>query len=136
MSRSVLAIALLGAASCFSLNAQIGVATMFADIPFEFRMGSSVMPAGRYTIAQGPGVLKFATVDHSKAAIVLVQATSRMSKGSPALLFNRYGDEHVLSTVWSTDLRSGQRLPVSRYEKELVSRAGGVQTASIPLKRQ
>ena len=133
MSRLVSALALFAAAGSFALQAQ--TATLYADIPFEFRMGQSVMPAGKYAIEQKAGVLKFQNTENHKASIVLVQAAVRPLPGDAAVVFNRYGTEHFLSTVWSPYSGSGQMLPPSRHERELLSRLkGGVETASIPLR--
>ena len=131
MSRPVFAIALFATAA---LCVQAQTATMSANIPFEFRVGKSLMPAGEYTVNQTASVLK---LTGPKAVIVLTATGQRRSTDKPStLVFNRYGNDYFLAKVWAPFASTGSVLRPTRVEQEMVARAGAVQTASIPAYRK
>ena len=93
-----------------------------ATIPFDFRMGDSVMPAGKYLIHEGGGVLTLREERGKKAASRLTVPTSRAKTDkNPSLQFTRYGDEYYLTQMWSSDSREGRALMQSKREKELAN---------------
>ena len=136
MKRLAFAAGLFASVACTCLLAQSN--DMLAKIPFEFRMGDVVMPAGDYRIYQAhTGVVTLRKQDGApKTATLLTRPASRKTaSGTGALEFNRYGDAYFLTNVWSPSSHDGRALPKGVTEKELISRAGQVQTAGIPLRR-
>jgi hypothetical protein len=117
----------------FSINAQTSTAS--AEVPFDFRMGQSIMPAGRYVIQASGALLTVREVSGTrKSAVKLTLPASRASVSSqPKLEFHRYGSDYFLAAVWSQDSHEGRALPTTKLEKELISHAQLVQTASISL---
>ena len=96
-----------------------------AEIPFDFMVGTNLLPAGKYTIEAGPGAssIVLQSSDHRIARFantVLVQAGRRDDKSR--LVFNRHGGEYFLSQIWSGNGRAGDRIPISKRERELTAK--------------
>jgi hypothetical protein len=135
MTRLAFVAGLFASLACFCLHAQ--TIDLRANIPFDFRMGEVLMPAGEYKIHQSAGILTVRSESGSPAAVTLTLPASRkVASTDGTLVFNRYGDSYFLTTVWTPNSRGGITLPKSSREKELVARAGSVQTAGIPLQRK
>jgi hypothetical protein len=86
--------------------------TAQVKVPFAFRAGSTILPAGQYEVrfdnAEMSGVLRVRSVDGHEAVFVLAQATD-VPKGShskPRLVFNRDGDAYVLTEVVDPEAES------------------------------
>jgi len=99
---------------------------MTFDIPFEFRVGTSVMPAGEYKVTHSlKSGLTGIVCDLCKVDVrILTRAGGR--NGAPSesrLVFNRYGERYFLSSVWQAGTDVGRVLPVSKAERELALRA-------------
>ena len=133
MKRLFYAAGLFTALAC-SINAQTSTAR--AEVPFDFRVDQSVLPAGRYLI-QGSGALLTVRQEGGtwKSVVKLTLPASRASVSSqPKLEFHRYGSDYFLVAVWSQDSHVGRALPQTKLEKELISHGQFLQTASISLR--
>jgi hypothetical protein len=103
------------------------------NIPFEFSIGNSTLPAGEYTVgpvfAGNSTVLAIHSLDWRKQ-IVMQTSAAESAKGPSEnkLVFRRYGDQYFLSQIWA----KGQALalPVSNREREM-ARNTQVQEALI-----
>ena len=121
-------------AFAFSMNAQTSTAR--AEVPFDFHMGQSLLPAGTYVI-QGSGDLLTVREQGGtrKSAVQLTLPSSRKQVASqPKLEFHRYGSVYFLAAVWGQQSHEGRALPKTKLEKELISHAQLLQTASISLR--
>jgi len=114
-------------ASAKSVNA------MKAQIPFDFHVGNTLVPAGEYTVralTDDESALRIGNLRHS-VALNTVSAQERDSKGA-RLIFRKYGDQYFLAAVWGGD-RTGRTIPASKRErslrKELMAARGGVADA-------
>ena len=119
---------------CASLYAQ--TMNLQATIPFAFRAGETVMPAGEYTIRHSAGAL---TLHHEGGPSVMLLTNAARRSTAPAdarLSFNRYGERYFLSSVWTSGSREGRGMPKSPAEKELASRAVLLESVGIALKRK
>jgi len=123
-------------AMCPGLPAQQIVA-MHANIPFDFRMGDTLVPSGTYLLE----VKESAVILREEGGRLLAVAfmTIPESRLAPLadgeLSFNRYGNDYFLASIWTPDSRNGCSLPQTRREKEVARLAGGlVQTATIRTK--
>jgi hypothetical protein len=135
MTRSTIVIGLFASLVGLCLSAQ--TLDLQATIPFEFRMGTSVMPAGAYDVHYSQHLLILRTASRSKSAAMLVlPAERREAKSVGTLVFNRYGNDYFLSQVWEAGSRAGSAIPPSKLEKELIARYGVVETASISARRK
>src|SRR5258705_11471085 len=111
MKRLSLAVGLFAAVACSGLSAQ--TVNLQASIPFDFRMGETLMPAGEYQIHNSAdGVLAVRQRDgaHAAAVLLTLPASRRGAATKGALEFNRYGDAYFLSRIWTPDSRDGRAL--------------------------
>ena len=104
------------AAAALALPLCAQVATVRADIPFEFMVGSTTVAPGQYLIRflNGP-VVQLAGND-----TYYLQANPDDASGSseePKLVFHHYGDQYFLSRIATTS--TSRDFPMSRTEREL-----------------
>jgi hypothetical protein len=110
--------------------------TLVGKIPFEFRVGNSVLPAGDYEVipSSTPRALLIRCFDAKAAVIALPNAAERLhAPKDSTLVFNRYGDTYFLSQVWHGGNNRGYALPKSKTERETAKNASGTQLAYIPV---
>ena len=135
MKRLCLATGLFAAMACAVLHAQ--TVDLRANVPFDFRMGETLMPAGEYVIHHSAGMLTVRAQSGPPTAIFQLTLPASRQDGSTkgALVFNRYGDSYFLAKIWAPDSRSGLSLLTSKREKELAS-GSPVYSAAIPAQRK
>lgn len=77
--------------------------TWTADIPFEFIVGNSHMPAGQYVVKSNPHTMRL-TITNKETQEKTFLFTRNIEKLDPnektVLMFNRDGDRHVLHQIW------------------------------------
>ena len=135
MKRLILATGLFVAMASTSLYAQ--TMDMQASIPFDFRIGSTVLPSGEYSIHQSGNVLFVSQTDgsHTHGVFMTVgedHPNTSTAKGN--LLFNRYGNAYYLSKIWTPDAEAARAPLKSSRERELASHIGLTGTASVSLR--
>ena len=132
MKRLQFAIPLLMTLAFSGLQAQ--TMDVSATIPFEFRMGRTVMAAGEYTIHHSDGLLVLRSQDGGRAVLGLTLATDiPTSSNAAGLLFHRYGDTYFLVKVWTPGYANARGIPKSSLEKELARRGGPDEDPDIVL---
>ena len=99
-----------------------------ANIPFQFHVGNTKLPAGEYRIHplddSDLTVMEISSADGSISALFEVQSTD--AKSGPAkseLIFNKYGDRYFLAKLFDEGDPSGSELAKSRYEKRISQQA-------------
>lgn len=109
-----------------------------ADIPFSFRMGKAVLPAGTYTVYESnTGLVTLRESAGKGAAARLTIPTSRRAMSDHgSLQFTRYGDNYFLAKVWDASSHEGRALMQSKQEKELEANSRTFETASVILKEK
>ena len=125
-------LALLTAASAFGQPR--------ADIPFEFHVGTTVMPAGQYYVNLSadntPDLLGLACYGCKGDVLVIgYKVGSDDALNQARLVFNKYGNTYFLSTVWPSE-GAGMVLPISKTEHEIRHKVGLAQTSEIVLARR
>ncbi len=91
-----------------------------ANIPFNFQMGSSIMPAGNYVVSESGSIITVRAVTGKPAAMLLTFPASRAAASpNPSLEFNRYGNDYFLAKVWDGSSQNGRGLSKSKREQEL-----------------
>ena len=115
-----------------------GSLNLSADIPFEFVVGNTTLPAGKYTVDNRPHptMVLVQSEDARNTAIVLtnaVQSKGTLEEGK--LVFNRYGDRYFLSQVWKPGNNTGFQIPKHRRERELAQRAALFERVIVLAKR-
>ena len=124
-------LALLAAASAF------GQSSTGFDVPFEFNVGSKVLPAGHYDVSGRSGTVLIQGYACSCSAVSVTNSVAGIEPIAEArLVFNKYGDKHFLAEAWtSLDTRYGSALIKSRTERETVHMAPDVSRISIPAQK-
>ncbi len=96
-----------------------------ATVPFEFRVGQTLMPAGTYTIQQSDALVIVRPYYGGKPVSV-VTIPAELPKASRSidagLQFHRYGDSYFFETIWSPGYATARAVPQSPLEKELARR--------------
>jgi hypothetical protein len=132
MKHSFLAVGLFAALACSGLRAQ--TMDLRANVPFDFRLGEKVMPAGQYVIHHSDCVLTVREQNGGNATVIhLTQPTIRRDTPKTGqLVFNRYGENYFLSQIWSPYSKDGRSLMKSSREREVAKNGGPVYRAGIP----
>jgi hypothetical protein len=101
--------------------------TETAEIPFDFHVGQSTLPAGTYTIVKAAmsGILQLRNDDTSKS-IFLGPQGREAAKNDPKLTFRCYSGDCFLSAVWMPET-PGYTFLKTKQEKEMEK--GGAQVA-------
>jgi hypothetical protein len=96
-------------------------------VPFSFKVGNKVLPAGEYKITADNEVIRVQQINGKENAVSLTQRTRganhNLSEGR--LTFRRYGDQYYLSQVWLPD-SLGRELKKPRREVTDVAQVVGV----------
>lgn len=96
-----------------------------ADIPFSFHVGTTVLPAGKYTLnrpASTNGMILVRSEKGGKAAYAI--SNNKESSSEPRnsrLVFRRYGDQYFLAQIWTKGDTAGVSFPVSKEEKKMIN---------------
>jgi hypothetical protein len=108
-------------------QAQI-IGTLQADVPFQFHVGSTELPAGQYSIQvlddSDLTMMKISSADGSKSALFNVMAAQANSEPDKTeLTFNKYGDQYFLASLFEEGNPDGSHVVESRDEKNLARNA-------------
>jgi hypothetical protein len=116
----VLAIFLITMASVAATGANAQGRELKVNIPFDFTVGNTSMPAGEYTItAPFQEVLELQAAGHS-ASVVSAESNLESKSGSK-LVFRKYGDQYFLHEVLCPNVAS-LNLEVARGKAEKYAR--------------
>jgi hypothetical protein len=107
---------------------------MRADIPFEFRVGDSEMPAGSYQIDYTAKFVTFREQNGKHALIRLLAPVTRLQTSTEGTLeFHRYDNDYFLAKIWAPYSESGGAVPKTELEKEVASRMGAPHRTEVAL---
>jgi hypothetical protein len=120
-------------------HAQI-VGDLDADIPFQFHVGNTQLPAGKYRIHivedSDLNSMEIISADGSTSALFEVQESDANSAPAKSeLIFNKYGNQYFLSKLFDEGNPSGSQLIESRYEKK-VSKTAAVAQEHLPMRHR
>jgi hypothetical protein len=110
---------MVGSAQAQSLSNKMRI-----NIPFEFSVGDSKLPAGEYSIGRamstsGDAVLLISNVNYSDSVFPLTNSAQSLDpKDVNTLVFHRYGEQYFLYQVWPAGGTYGRELVKSRSERE------------------
>ncbi len=118
----VLALTVLVALTAISAYAQTFIVR--ANIPFDFYVGSSVMPAGEYTFdtLMGNGIGRIWSADLHRSMAVLFQPSMLpvgVEKGTVTLTFHRYDKTYFLTEVRNSYVSADCLIPTNSKELTL-----------------
>ena len=133
MKRFYFVAALATVALCSALQAQTAVMT--ANIPFEFQVGKTQMPAGDYTIHCSRGLVTLQQFPNTAIMALTTRVSQSRASEKSVLQFHRYGDVYFLSRIWTASSADGGELPKTAREAELARAYGpGEKTAVLASK--
>jgi hypothetical protein len=124
---------LVVAATLATTNASAQSAMLMADVPFEFRVGNKVLPAGEYTlIGQGSsGAVLVRGEGPGAQTYTITQACGggdAVKEGK--LVFHRAGNHYFLRQIWTPGYSQGREIGRSALERE-IARHTGFEVASV-----
>ncbi len=93
-------------ALAFAASAQAQTALNYKTfaVPFSFKVGNKVLPAGEYKITADNQIIRVQKTDGKENTVTLTQRTRGTNHDNDAkLTFRRYGDQYYLSQVWLPD---------------------------------
>ena len=120
-------IAALALAFVASAQAQTALNFKTFAVPFSFKVGNKVLPAGEYKITAENQVIRVQQINGKENAVSLTQRThgTNHNLSDAKLTFRRYGDQYYLSQVWLPD-SLGRELKKPRRESTDVAQIVGV----------
>lgn len=122
------------------LNAQMPIRQPLfrVDIPFAFMAGGTHLPAGHYYVYHpgDPYLIVIERDDGRARAMAYVHpAANNPSTSSTKLVFNKYGDQHFLSQVWTEADQQVHHCFKCRMERELMAQASKPHVVVVAAKR-
>ncbi len=109
--------------------AQLGSATVVADVPFEFVAWNRVIPAGECSLQRASLVgstLIIRNVDAKIGMFTLAVEDRKSPTGVYVLVFNKYANRHFLRQLKIAD-GTIYNLPESKMEREMLAQNVTVQ---------
>jgi len=104
-----------------------GSTKIVAHVPFEFRVGNKLIPAGECTVQALSPDGSALVIRNFHARMSLISSAAKTESARPAdhfaLVFHKYGDRYFLSDVKVEGIRRMYRLPESGAEAELRAKA-------------
>jgi hypothetical protein len=104
-------------------QAQI-VGNLEANIPFQFHVGNTKLPAGKYTIHTLDNsdltLMEISSADGSTSALFEVRdAETNSAPHKSELIFNKYGQRYFLEKLFDESNPNGSSLLKTGYEKRI-----------------
>lgn len=102
------------------------------EIPFSFTAGTTIFPAGQYSIKpHGQNLIAIQSYNTHTKVTVLARNIYQSTPGERGRLrFTRYGHQYFLSQVWTSGDTVGRQLYTSDVERELAKSKSGHQPAT------
>jgi hypothetical protein len=93
------------------------------NIPFNFIVNKTELPAGEYTLqslgATGKVMLIQSTDRQITKMVLPIACASQHPSERSKLVFHRYGDRYFLAQIWTVGYDQGRELPKSSRETEV-----------------
>jgi len=104
-------------------HAQI-IGDLDANIPFQFYVGNTKLPAGEYRIQvldnSDLTIMEISRVDGSASALFQIRDAETSSEPTKnELIFNKYGNRYFLAKLFDEGNPSGSQVSESGYEKRI-----------------
>lgn len=132
--KRIIAIAFFASTMIMALSSASAQGKAKATIPFNFRVGSAVLPAGPYLIEYTASrVVWFHSQDGRQHAVVLATTTNGAIAPPEKLVFNRYGDRYFLSETLASSGESEMTFAPSKLEKSIRTEEANLKSAGQTL---
>jgi len=132
--KNILLVATLFAAFTPSRSYAQQTGDLIANIPFEFRVGPTAMPAGIYVVHQQDNMLCVRRTDHWSTCIAGFPMSPPAESEKGVLLFHRYENTYFLASTWAPVGHAGVALSRGKAETELAKRVASMQTVALTIK--
>jgi hypothetical protein len=125
----------LGAVALWGASGLYAQSEATADIPFDFTVQNTTLPAGHYTrsaTSTTRDLMLIRNLEAHKAILVLASSSEsgyRKAQDKNVVVFHKVGDRYFLESV-KTDAVCGQVAP-SKLEQEVTSAGNGQPVASV-----
>jgi hypothetical protein len=139
-------IALLVLVGSMAVAAQaqtVSRAQVRVDIPFQFNVGNTTMPAGEYLVQQlnpasDAATLQFSRKDGGANAIINMIGAIGDGRAMTKLSFRRYGNQYYFGEVWVDGGKDGLQAPKSKAERatqrELAALSVSMETVAMKVR--
>ena len=120
----------------FAASVQAQSTGLRANIPFEFRVGNTVLPPGTYEVWRSSDALSISD-KKGHTAYVMTNGIQKKNKNSTEslLVFNVYGgDKYFLGEVRWSGYPQARLLPKSKVELEVAAATQAAATLSVAAK--
>jgi hypothetical protein len=119
-------------------HAQI-IGNLEVNVPFQFHVGHSKLPAGKYIIHMLDNsdlqVMEITSADGSVSALFDVEAAEASSTPAKTeLIFNKYGNRYFLAKLFEEGSADGSQVLKSGYEKRISQQTSEAQE-HVPAQR-
>ena len=126
--KRITVLALLTAALISLGGARARAQALMFKVPFDFTVGSQVLPAGTYQVSNvGVHTILIRTNDGRFSAMTSTVADNKSSYGVGKLIFAKYGNQYFLDEVLCSDVAINEEIPKSKREKQ-----ARIQEAQLP----
>jgi hypothetical protein len=128
---TVASIILVGAATA---HAQLSEPLTFTTT-FSFTAGNTVFPAGHYTVQSVADDPLAVELSDGRVGAFLELDAAPLTKSEPVkdeVVFNRYGQNYVLSEIWDAETMSGLQATTSYAERRQAMAHGKPSRHSVP----
>ena len=128
MAKAGVLCAVVLATAFVSVQAQSLAYRIHVNIPFDFSVADTKLPAGKYSIGralQNSDDTVLSILDgrsHTKETRVSIPVQSFDAKDQPTLIFHRYGNDYFLYQVWAAGETTGRQFSKSSAEREIENR--------------
>jgi hypothetical protein len=97
---------------------------IYADIPFSFVAGGTILPAGAYTVDTSErGIIVMKSVEQKASAVICTMPVQSFGiQSASKLIFHHFGNTYLLSQVWTQGDYNGREAMVASSERELAKR--------------
>ena len=133
MKKSAVFVALIGMTMLMGGLSSFAQTAYNFHAPSGFYAGNAKMPAGTYTLRQSqddPQMWELSNSSGSHSVLLETRESSKVSKGKPEVLFNKYGGTDYLEAVETSSGNSIDIMP-SAAEK-LAAKKGSPQPHTVP----
>ena len=111
-----------------------------ANIPFNFTVENTTLPAGTYEFTQTVAQPYTWYVSNAKGDVKIVFYTEPAEMvtrpGTFQIVFATYGDQYFLSRIWLEDQRDGFYIPKTRVERDMMNKGQKPVMKSVPIKKK
>ncbi len=127
--KRVTALTFLLSLYCIALGGASAQSKSTATIPFNFRVGSVLMPGGTYEIRHAESnQIWLYSVEENRAAIGLSTTTTGDTAPVEKLVFNKYGNQFFLARTVSAHGNGEMTFGPSRMEKSVRAEQASLST--------